>query len=623
MQSKRLSYTQTVALAFLVMVFFQTSFSIPVPGSGGLSFLASSEDTSVKEDLYRGTCFTYPCDDFMGPRVQGPSVFPSLGLRPAAAESVPGGSSVFLTSKDGMVILIDGMPLGANAIGEDPRYNMVEDKYGKLISVCDNTKGSCFIPSRLEFKSPSDVPIILRTYEDIMQERENKKNDPKKASPAPMPSPHDTDDGPDFTDQDPETRDPGAWNSCRSSGVSGEQAPDNSRACLNAYNNGVDAMGRKDFIPVDCASNFVGPLQAEVSAQCEGRVSKDLKFSDTDPDLAKGSEASEASEPAKEEGDESEESLEEGPDGTTAQSLEDLLKPSTQPPTQPPTQEGESELAEEDSPEAGQDLDPQEATGVPLEQVTAFSSGVEGPGDEALANLRQGLPATTASSETIDVPLASGSLLDQESDDEFAEDEDESFYKGDWLDNQGNLQGVENETTLDKGEKEELQDFLGGEAQTLEAQSRAWEQKRKSSKTPGELELEDAQDSAQPSSPKPPKAPEPDEGDNLESLVEEASAKLLTRDKLTGVLHFVENRKGQVIMGQTIKSKAPKLKKGEVAPSLSKDQVLKEFNFTEPQYKEYLARCKQATQDFQTGTLMDCLRENLDKFADFLIRNEE
>jgi len=587
----------------LVFGLIPNNFGVPIPvsdppvesapRSSGLLPLAMSEDRSIGSDLYGSTCFTYPCDDFLSAGSQGPSPFPSVGIRPNAAEPGPLGSSVFLTSKDGQVILIDGMPLGANAIGENPRYNLVEDDSGNLVSVCDNSKKTCFIPSRLELKSPSDVPIILRTYEDIMEERASSSG----------PAPHDDSSGPDFTAGDPETRDPGVWNSCRSAGVSGDQAPDNSRACLNAYNNGVDSMGRKDFIPVDCSSNFVGPLQPSVSAQCKGRVVNDLNLSES----AEDSSETDAGASAKEEDDNACGEVED----SSAESLEDLLKE--------PAEGVEPEPAKEDSPEASKEQDPKESTAVPLEQVSAFNTGAEGPGEEVLPkDVDQAPQSSEPSAQTIEVGSDAPSDSDSGAEAGFVEDEDESFYKGSWVDSEGNLQEVENEKPSNKGEDEALDDFLGGEAQTLEAQSRAWEKKKKASKTPGELELEEPQNQGQS-----PKSKQPQEKE-LSAMVDAASEELLTRDDLTGVIRFKENSQGLVVMGQTIKSKPPLSKRpGAGGSSLTKEQILKEFNFTEPQYEEYVKNCKKATQDFQTGTLMNCLRENLDKFADFLIKSEE
>jgi hypothetical protein len=567
--------------------------------------IASGADSSV--NLYDQTCYHYPCLNagLTAEEAAGNSDFDPLGLDTSlgsVANYPTMGSHVFLTTRNGQVVTVDGMPLGANEIGKDPRYSIVEDADGSILSVCDSEKQMCFIPSRIQVKAPENVPIVLRTYEDVIAEAEEEKK--KKAEAAKKESTEANEDGEidikekedggkkvdkDLSEGDPQTREPGDWDECRNAGLKGENAPTNKRSCINAYNNGMKSTGRKEFIPVDCSQGFIGPTQPNTMAKCPGKF---------DHDLSDGMRVLE------EELNEADEGPSTDSDGVEENSPDD---PGDSPQEQP-----------------NPHLDEERA--VPFEMINEMDDDdLEGPGDQVLPDIPEETEEEVEEGPLVEV--SDEPVLNEE--DELADPvmaantDQPGFFDSDIVDEDGDLREMPPEEPLDEVEEDALQDLLGEEGESLDDQAQD-EERDENRRAPRDSEM-NIEDEPGPDTIEEPASIESGESPDvfdLQENLEDAKLNLLTRDAETGVVKFVDNEEGQEVIGSIIKEKSSSSVPGG-SKSISPEELKTEFNLTDEQYERELELCRKATNNFADETFEDCLKENLERFADFLIRVEE
>lgn len=608
-----------VSLVLTAPVFSEAPVDSSTDDAGISMPIASGTDSSV--NLFDQTCYRYPC---LNPGLSAadaaaqPSPFDSLGVDTSigsVANYPTMGSHVFFTTKDGKVVTVDGYPLGANEIGKEPRYSVLEGDDGSILSVCDSVKQLCFIPSRLEVKDPSEVSIVHRTYEDVMQEREDRKKAAKEnaQNSAETSSQDDQEldsgkkDGKqvdkDLSQEDPETREPGDWDECRTAGLQGGKAPTNNRSCINAYNNGMKSSGKKDFIPIDCSQGFVGPSLPDTLAKCPGKF---------DADMSAGMRGLE-------------QELAAAGDGSDTEAEADDSTPTPNPHVDEDVEDpGDSPVQDEDVPE-------EEQTAVPFEMVNEMGAEeLEGPGEQILPDVTD--QSTPEEDESPVVNVANEVVLNSEDEleDREMEDTDEPsddeprFFNSDIVDEDGDLTEIPPDEPVDSEGEEMLQDLLGDEGDELDRQAQGEEDREQPAPPPAAIELDEEPG---PDTIENPAANEEIDGQldvfELQTSIEDAEQNLLTRDEESGVVQFVTNQEGQEVIGSIIKTKEtpdPSVPGG--SKSLSPEDLKKEFDLSDEQFDKELEQCRKATDNFKEKSFEDCLKENLERFADFLIRVE-
>jgi len=282
-----------------------------------------------------------------------------------------------------------------------------------------------------------------------------------------------------------------------------------------------------------------------------------------------------------------------------------------------------------DSPVEDEDVPEEEARGVSMEMINEMDDeNLEGPGEQILPDIEEEEPEEEAVPE-VDVPdepvlNAADELQDREMEDR--EPGEPRFFDSDIIDEDGDLTDLPPDEPLDEEGEEALQELLGEEGEDLEEQAREEEEenlRRKPSADEMEMEEDPGPETIENPAEQEGEPEETPDVFELQEDLEDVSAKLLTRDSETGAVQFVENEEGQEVMGSVIKVDEDPGNVPGGSTSLSPEDLKAEFQLTDDQYNKELESCRKATNNFKDKSFEECLKENLERFADFLIRVEE
>ena len=539
--------------------------------SDSLGAFASTSDTSaglLDDVCLEGDCSAYDGSDWVDNG--NACVFEPLDSDTSFMnlQSLPTGSSIFLTNADGKVITIDGMPLSANEVGKDPRYTIHETPDG-MVQITDNEKGICFNPHDVVLKDREEVSIVTKTYEEATA---GEVGDELLGASSSFPL--------DLTFGDPETKTTGDYDQCKRAGLNGDLAPTASESCVDGYNAGVLKSGRDDFIPKECGPGFVGPLPQGESERCQSMfVQEPIAITKRD-EL-----------PSKDEETDLQESKEPEEKGSDEQEVEAVD-------TQDDAQE---EAALEDDETLKSDtIEAEEALGEPMERIETIDEISE---DEGLSSNSIDV---TDSEQSIEVPEGNGIEEDDNKEPE-SRMAGNSFYDPTADDDEISY-GDEEDDFLDQETLDDGDDFF---SDLKPVEEKAQNSELEDVNTRGVDDLPDGQ------------RPNPDsiETQALKGESEVVSLELLNQDlKLAeaevellkdekGIFRPKKNSKGQVVMGLVVEIEQDP-STDQISESNNLEQLREKFGLSDEELAEQIGPCLKALKAQQVKSLERCLEEN-------------
>ena len=590
-------FNRTMGRTYFVLVSLTLSLALPTWASVPLGAFANTSDTS--SGLLDGVCLEPDCpsdNDSAWIDDGNACVFDPLGSNTSftSLQTLPTGSSVFLTNEDGKVITIDGKPLSANEVGKDPRYTIHETADG-MVQITDNEKGICYNPNAVELKDPSDVPIITRTYEDYIA------GGTEDQTPTPPPSlPV------DLTSGAPETSETGDYNQCKRAGVNGDLAPNGSQGCLDGYNAGVLTAGREDFIPSACKEGFIGPPNLGDAEKCQSMIAQES------PSITRRDEATEGDKPdttprsdesqnqSNSDGDGEEENSSTPEAAVSDEGGKDQPSSDEDGKDQPSSDEGgKDQLNSEES-------NPAEARGEPIESIASTQENQDQMGASSAP--------TEAEAPSVAVPEDNGLERDDDREpepqiasnrfyDPMADDDEREF-------DEQSPEDLDPESQQDGDDFFKDYDQMAKDAQKAEAEG---------IQSPSEGIQQPNSDTIEAPTPQQPQAPFTVSSLNGDLADAEEKVGSLKDDK--GVIKAKVNSKGQVVMGIIIEKDKDSSDKEAFEPK-TKEQLMDKFSLSEDEFEEQKSACLPQISAKKVDSLEQCFKEDPKNFGNLVIQTD-